>query len=78
MTREAKAEPKKHRHPASCDLCFTSILGARYKCLDCPDVSQSKNVTDSSGTLAKPAIPASRTFTPTTAWSKSLIPPTSS
>ncbi|ORX38533.1 hypothetical protein BD324DRAFT_577929 [Kockovaella imperatae] len=25
------------RHPASCDLCSQSIIGTRWKCLNCPD-----------------------------------------
>lgn len=24
-------------HPATCDLCSASIIGVRWKCLNCPD-----------------------------------------
>ncbi|GAA6004852.1 uncharacterized protein JCM10292_002539 [Rhodotorula paludigena] len=28
---------KQHVHPATCDICQMSVIGTRYKCLNCPD-----------------------------------------
>ena len=33
----AESQPLIERHPATCDLCSSSIVGVRWKCLNCPD-----------------------------------------